>query len=89
LKKLDVALKLLTQMKDFGFSDTNLDEYRKLIHSVSLMAMDRKMAKEQLAEMEPMDKEMVEEQLGRMAAMDSVMIEKQLEEMYLNIRALF
>ncbi|CAJ2638555.1 unnamed protein product [Trifolium pratense] len=76
-------------MKDFGFSDTNLDEYRKLIHSVSLMAMDRKMAKEQLAEMEPMDKEMVEEQLGRMAAMDSVMIEKQLEEMYLNIRALF
>jgi pentatricopeptide repeat protein len=89
LKKFDVALKLLTQMKDFGFSDTTLDKYHKLIHSVCLMAMDRKIAIEQLEEMEPMDRKMVEKQLGEMAAMDLDMIEEQLEEMYLNIRALF
>ncbi|KAK2442639.1 pentatricopeptide repeat-containing protein, mitochondrial [Trifolium repens] len=58
LTKFDIALKLLTQMKDFGFSDTSLDEYHKLIHPICLMAMDRKIAIKQLEEMEPMDREM-------------------------------
>ncbi|MCH87054.1 PPR domain protein, partial [Trifolium medium] len=65
-QKFDGALKLLTQMKDFGVSDTILDEYHKLIHSFCLKAMDRKIEIEQLEEMEPMDREMVEEQLGEM-----------------------
>jgi pentatricopeptide repeat protein len=89
LTKFDIALKLLTQMKDFGFSDTSLDEYHKLIHPICLMAMDRKIAIKQLEEMEPMDREMVKDQLGKMAIMDLDMIEEKLEEMYLNIRALF
>jgi pentatricopeptide repeat protein len=89
LTKFDIALKLLTQMKDFGFSDTSLDEYHKLIHPICLMAMDGKIAIKQLEEMEPMDWEMVKDQLGKMAIMDLDMIEEKLEEMYLNIRALF
>ncbi|KEH43770.1 PPR containing protein, putative [Medicago truncatula] len=57
LEKFDGALELyiLTQMKDFGVSHTNLDEYHKLIHNLRLMDMDCKMAREQLEEMEPMD----------------------------------
>ncbi|CAJ2677597.1 unnamed protein product [Trifolium pratense] len=89
LQKFDDALKFLTQMKDFGVSHINLDEYHKLFHSLCLKAMDRKMAIEQLEEMEPMDREMVDNQLSKMAAVDLDMMKEQLEEMYLNIRALF
>ncbi|GAU29325.1 hypothetical protein TSUD_226960 [Trifolium subterraneum] len=89
LRKFNDALKFLTQMKDFGVAQINVDEYHKSFHSVCLMHMDREMAKEQLAEMEPMDREMVNDQLSIMAAKDMYMIEQQLEEMYLNIRALF
>ncbi|KAK2374085.1 pentatricopeptide repeat-containing protein [Trifolium repens] len=89
LQKFDDALKLLTQMKDFGVSDTNLDEYHNLIHSLCLTAMDRKMAIEQLDEMEPVDRKMVEKQLYIMARLDFNMAQEKLEETYLNIRALF
>ncbi|GAU29326.1 hypothetical protein TSUD_226970 [Trifolium subterraneum] len=81
LRKFNDALKFLTQMKDFGVAQINVDEYHKSFHSVCLMHMDREMAKEQLAEMEPMDREMVNDQLSIMAAKDMYMIEQQLEEM--------
>ncbi|RHN42459.1 putative pentatricopeptide [Medicago truncatula] len=86
LQKFDIALKSLTRMKDFGVSHINLDEYQKLIHSLSLMAMDIKMAREQLEEMEPMDRKMAEKQLSKIAAMDLHMREEKLEEMYLSIK---
>jgi pentatricopeptide repeat protein len=89
LQKFDDALKSLTRMKDFGFSHINLDEYQRLIHSLSLTAMDRKMAREQLEEMEPMDRKMAEKQLSKIAAMDLRMREEKLEGMYLIIKELF
>nr|XP_004495271.2 pentatricopeptide repeat-containing protein At3g02650, mitochondrial-like [Cicer arietinum] len=85
--KYEKALKLLTQMKDFSVFCTNLDEYHKLIHSLRLKAMDRKIEREQLEELEPIDREMAEEQLYEMGYVDSSMAEEQLEEMNLNIRA--
>jgi pentatricopeptide repeat protein len=81
LQQFDRALKLLTEMKDFGVLYTNLDEYHKLIHSFCLMDMEWKMAIEQLEEMELMDREMVENQLNIMATMDRQMAEERLEEM--------
>jgi len=91
LEKFDEALKLLTQMKDLGVSCTNHD---KLIHSLHLKAMDRKMSREQLEEMqEPMDRAMAEAQLDKMDYMDMKMkkdiLEQILEEMHLNIRETF
>ncbi|XP_045815651.1 DNA topoisomerase 1-like isoform X7 [Trifolium pratense] len=81
LQQFDRALKLLTEMKDFGVLYTNLDEYHKLIHSFCLMDMEWKLAIEQLEEMEPMDREMVEDELHTMATMDKQMVEERLEEM--------
>ncbi|GAU30235.1 hypothetical protein TSUD_67870 [Trifolium subterraneum] len=81
LQQFDRALKLLTEMKDFGVSYTNLDEYPKLIHSFCLMDMEWKMAIEQLEEMESMDREMVENQLNIMPAKNRQMAEERLEEM--------
>ena len=89
LHNFDKALKLLTQMKNFGVSCTNLDELHKLVHSLCLKAMDRKMTIVQLEEMEPMDREMAENQLPEMNDMDMKMAWEHLEEMYLNIMASF
>jgi len=89
LEKFDGALELLTQMKDFGVSHTNLDEYHKLIHYLRLMDMDCKMAREQLEEMEPMDREVAITQINEMDGIAFDVAYQQLGEMYLNIRALF
>jgi len=89
LHNFDEVLKLLTQMKDFGVSCINVDEYHKLFHSLHLMAMGRKMERQQLEEMESIDRKMAEKQLAQMRDMDSYLAEEKLEEMYLSIRALF
>jgi replicative superfamily II helicase len=88
MRDFGVALKFMTKMKDFGFS-INLDEYHKLLHSLYLKAMDRKLITEQLEEMEAMDREMAKEQLMKMSSMDSRTIKEKLEEMHLDIRASF
>jgi pentatricopeptide repeat protein len=72
-QNFDKALKLLTEMKDFGLS-INLDEYHKLIHPLCLNDKDRDIVRMQLREMESMDRRMAKEKL---------------EEIYLNIRASF
>jgi len=89
LEKFDGALELLTQMKDFGVSHTNLDEYHKLIDYLRLMDMDSKMAREQLEEMEPMDREVAITLINEMDGIAFDVAYQQLGEMYLNIRALF
>jgi pentatricopeptide repeat protein len=88
MRDFGVALKFMIEMKDFGLS-VNLDEYHKVLHSLYLKAMDRKLMTEQLEEMDPMDREMAKDQLVKMSSMDSRTIKEKLEEMNLDIRASF
>jgi len=79
MKGFGEVLKLWTETKDFGFS-INLEEYHTSIHSLFLKAMDRKLRREQLEEMEPMDKKMTKAQLIKMDSMDSRVAKEKLRK---------